>query len=169
MSLSSLVALALHSALPMIAQCHHPTRQKFKVVGEKVVNVFVSGAYHSVLKTEFDPAEQVELKDLRGAALSSIRYYSRSLGQKINDKNESGIVLTNIPELPDDIVQTDRRLLAHELGHFLLQTGDDHVYTAPPNVMNDFAPGENILPTQMRIIFDYDKAKNPDSFFIVEE
>ncbi|KAF1081566.1 MAG: hypothetical protein GQF41_2372 [Candidatus Rifleibacterium amylolyticum] len=141
---------------------------KSRVIGEKLINVFISKAHYSAFKPEIEP-EPVEIKDLSGAAISSVRYYSRGTGQKINDKTESGIVITNISELPGDIPDTDRRLLAHELGHILLQTGDDHVLTSPPNVMNDFAAGENILPSQIKIIYDYDKKKNPDSFFIVEE
>lgn len=131
--------------------------------------MFVSNGYHSVLKEEVGATEPVELKDLRGAALSSAKYYSRGTGQRINDKNESGLVLTNIPDVPEFISDVERRLLAHALGHILLQTGDDHVLTAPPNVMNDQAAGENILPSQMKIIYDYDKKKASDSFFIVEE
>lgn len=149
---------------------------KRRVINENVVNMYVSDLFYDVVFEGSEPDGHEELTKFDGGiALFLPGARRRSLGQiEINDKIEGGVLLPLIGELAlvPEMRESEENILAHELGHVLLHRGQslDHLVpeSTPINVMHKLYPGKSISPEQIKIIFDYDKQKDPNSFFIVE-
>ena len=119
-----------------------------------------------------DPIPSVQpLIDRPGATICRDDYFRRVDLIRISDPSESGIILKNKRSNTGFYPEDERRTLAHELGHILLQIGFEHVSgnTYPTNLMTWNADGDDLTVNQFKIALDFDKAKPADSYFIVEE
>lgn len=111
------------------------------------------------------------LKNKQGWTICHDNYHRREDLAKISDFSESGLVLPNIRSTNGSYLEWQLRPLAHEMGHILLQVGDEHVDPAiyPTNLMTKNSAGDDLTPAQYKIALDYDKAKPDTSYFVVEE
>jgi hypothetical protein len=90
------------------------------------------------------------------------------------DHSNAGIVLRNFGKLVGNgkrLPGVFNRVLAHEIGHLLIQNGDEHktdIQNDPNNLMLHAMDGENINPLQFLRVLDHNFKKKPTSFFILE-
>jgi hypothetical protein len=105
-----------------------------------------------------------------GIGITQNEFFARNTVEKIIDHNEAGIILhlkeSRSPFYREYILPT---LLSHEIGHVLLQTGEEHVEDSQNIMFSGMKRGQHVYPSQYSSILDYQNEKPITSIFIVEE
>jgi hypothetical protein len=134
-------------------------------LGSSDVNVyFVKQAWYYGI-----PSIPIDFTTVAGWTICGNSYYSPGGIEKINDFNSSGIVLSRDSKI---VLRGDfGRLLAHEMGHLLIQSS---LYDSSHEDLNSpsdnlMAIGTEIAATQAVMIYDYEKKKPQTSLFVKEE
>lgn len=114
-----------------------------------------------------------EFNEMSGVAINTGEYYDFDSHAILSDRNRSGIAIKNVMS---PFTLSHKRVLAHEIGHILIQNGDEHfldgVQTPLPadNLMNGGnSTGLGLLPSQYISIFNLDGKKTTRTSLIVEE
>jgi len=146
-------------------------RQSLVLLGRplpsKDVNAYVVDKIWLNAPTEFGFIIGIPLINKNGFAITQDDYFGRDLN-RIYDPTESGLILPNKRSKSGLYPENHLRILAHELGHVILQTAEEHVSDSN-NLMSRMSTGDDITSLQYLTALDYFKAKAPTSYFIVEE